>query len=59
MSRLIILFLQDFQAEIILVALRRLKISFFHKGLNTDSIDKLIKMVQEQIAVNKFLEDYE
>jgi hypothetical protein len=57
MSRLITLFLRDFQAETILDALRGLRLTFLNRGLNTDGIDELIRMVQKEIAASKFLND--
>ncbi|WP_044639707.1 hypothetical protein [Risungbinella massiliensis] len=58
MSRLVHLFLQSYEADIVLDALRGLRLSFINRGLNTDGIDGLIQTVTDQIEVNKALDDW-
>lgn len=58
MSRLVPLFLQKYQAETILDALRCLQISFQNRGLDATRIDELVELVEEQLRVYDILRDY-
>lgn len=59
MSRLVHLFLQSYEADIVLDALQGLRLSFLKTGMETDSIDELICMVKEQIEVGQTIEKWE